>query len=265
MEKTRNFERVCEVFRMEASRLSLRGVLGVSAFEPVYSALLDIQKDRLKRLCGPSFSALREEGSFISIAYAYPAQSIDSIAIRKGTGFDKERWNVYARWYTRLNNVLDATADRLAQETEGTAIPATITGNAIDVDHVEEYYGMVVSHRVVAEQAGIGWRGRNELVVNPRYSCTIRLASVATPLPLERTATEYEGCGECRSCLDACTVLRQKEILEDYRENCRRYMLDLGLDYLVCGMCIKSCANSPLFKPGIEIKTRPSRTPIYYT
>ncbi len=60
------------------------------------------------------------------------------------------------------------------------------------VDHVSDYYGMVVSHRVVAENAGIGWRGKNQLIVNERYSCAIRLASVILSLPLVHDARIHQ-------------------------------------------------------------------------
>lgn len=207
---------------------------------------------------------LCETGSMISIAYAYPDYAIDAIAVKEGDIYDKETWNIYARWYPRLNDALNETVKKLAEEADGIPIPATITGEALKVNHVEEYYGMVVSHRVVAEHAGIGWRGKNELVINPRYSCAIRLASVATPLPLEPTTTQYAGCGDCRSCLNECPFLRNKETLENFREHCRRFMLGLGLEDFVCGICIKACANSPVFNTPREMITRKPENPIYY-
>ena len=256
---------VLDVFQEESSRQGLRGVLGVSAFDAVYSKLLEVQQARLKGMCGSNFDELMEGGSMIGIAYAYPNFAIDTIAVKRGRGFDRDRWNIYAQWYARLNEALNATAERLARETGGIPIPATITDVGRELSHVEEYYGTVVSHRVVAEQAGIGWRGKNELIVNPRYGCAIRLASVVTPLPLERTAETYEGCGDCRSCLDACAFLREKDTLENYREQCRRYMISLGLDDLVCGKCIKACVSSAVLKSVRGIEARSSKGLVYYT
>ncbi len=100
---------------------------------------------------------------------------------------------------------------------------------------------------MAAELSGIGWRGKNELIVNPAHSCAIRLASVITDMPLERTDPIPDGCGECRACLDACTFLDNKDKLENYREQCRRYIVSLGLEHEVCGKCIKAC-----FREGVH-------------
>jgi len=264
MKVERNLDKICEAFDEEASRRSLRGVLGVAAFDSFHDALLPVQKELLEGICGARFIELLEGGSVISIAYAYPDNAIDSLALKKGDGFDKDRWNEYARWYRNLNDALNETAEALAKETSGIAVPATVSWTA-DVKHVEDFYKMAVSHRVAAEQAGVGWRGKNELVINPIYGCAIRLASVVTGAPVERTHASYEGCGSCRSCLDACPFLGQKEKLDNYREQCWRYINALGLEAEVCGKCIKACANSPTFKE-IRSKGEPSNIgSIHYT
>jgi epoxyqueuosine reductase len=109
---------------------------------------------------------------------------------------------------------------------------------------------MVISHRVVAENAGIGWRGKNQLIVNERYSCAIRLASVILSLPLVHDSKMDSRCGSCMACEDICSFIRNREVLPDYRENCRRYILFLrsrGITRDVCGKCIKACYRRSQF------------------
>ncbi len=254
-----SLERVRRIFDQESSRHGLRGAIGVASFRLAHDALLPAQQRLLEEVVAERLDRLVGAGSIISIAYAYPRHAIDAIAVKRGDGYDKERWNVYAMEYRRLNDALDETAARLADETGGTALPATVMGIASEINHVEDYYSMAISHRVAAEQSGVGWRGKNELIVNPRYSCAIRLASVVTDLALERTAPTKVGCGDCRACLDACPILGSKDRLENYREQCRRYMVSLDLDGDVCGKCVKACVNSPVFtsSKGLESPDHP--------
>jgi epoxyqueuosine reductase QueG len=242
-----NLERVREIFRDEATRRGLKCALGVASFRMVYNELLPVQQELLEEASGELFTSLMETGSVISIAFAYPEHAIDVIGAKSEGDYDKETWNFYAEEYMRLNDALDATAARLADEIGGIALPATVMDKASRIRHVEDYFAMAVSHRVAAEQSGVGWRGKNELVVNPVFSCAIRLASVVAETTPERTPAIGKGCGDCRACLDACPILGSKDRLEDYREQCRRYIVSLGLDSDVCGKCIKACYGSSLY------------------
>jgi len=241
MTQERNLARIMELFGEESARHGLEGALGVAAYKAVYDALHPFQQERLREISGDPFDALMDAGSFISIAFAYPEEAIDAIAVERDGEFDRDLWNFYAAEYDRLNDALNRTAERLAREGGGFSVLATTHGISTVVTHVEDYYPITVSHRVAAEQSGVGWRGKNELIVNPVHSCAVRLASIVTELPLPRSTPIEERCGECRACLDACPFLANKEKLENYREQCRRYIVSLSLDGEVCGKCIKAC------------------------
>ncbi|MCD6479339.1 epoxyqueuosine reductase [Candidatus Bathyarchaeota archaeon] len=233
-------EEVLEAFRGEAQRWGLRGVLGFAPFRGVYAALMPIQRRRLEELCDDAVGVMR---SAISIAYAYPRDVVDAIPMR---GY-KESWNIYARAYHRLNRALNNTAERIAELVDGIAVPATLEGFTGRVEHVEDFYAATVSHRVAAELAGVGWRGKSGLIVNPRYASAIRLATIYTPLSLPSTGPSEGGCGECQACLKACPLLRAERLGEDYRELCRRYIIALerrGLEADVCGRCVRACVES---------------------
>jgi len=233
-------EEVLEVFRGEAERWGLRGVLGFAPFRDVYAALMPIQRRRLEEFCGDAIDSMR---GAISIAYAYPREVIDAIPMR---GY-RESWNIYARAYHRLNRALNHTAKRIAELVDGIAVLATLEGFTGRVEHVEDFYAATVSHRVAAELAGVGWRGKSGLIVNPRYASAIRLATIYTPLSFPSTGPSEGGCAECRACLEACPLLRAERLGEDYRELCRRYILALerhGLEADVCGRCVRACVES---------------------
>ncbi|MDP2904815.1 MAG: reductive dehalogenase domain-containing protein, partial [Candidatus Omnitrophota bacterium] len=51
-----------------------------------------------------------------------------------------------------------------------------------------------LSHRKIAFLAGLGWIGRNNLLVNPEFGSRLRLVTILTDMPLETGAPIKENC-----------------------------------------------------------------------
>jgi epoxyqueuosine reductase QueG len=253
MERAQNLKRAKSFFSEELAKIGYDGVIGAAAFEKVHDGLNRVQRSRLKDFCGERYRDVRKNGSIICIGIAYPGHAIDCIDGRLGDGTaDKDAWNVYAREYHKINSFLNDISKNLADVFDGIFIPATVEG--IAVKNVEEYYEMTVSHRVIAENAGLGWRGKNELIVNEKFSCALRFASVIVDRPLIRGRKVKFTCGECEACLEACPFLRNKNKLENYRENCRKYIVQLGLEGEVCGKCVKACYRHSIFSHRFKLR-----------
>ena len=72
-----------------------------------------------------------------------------------------------------------------------------------------------------AVEAGLGWIGRNSLLVTPRYGSFMLLGELVTDAPVDMYDTPYagNGCGECRRCIEACpnSAITSRRVIDTRR------------------------------------------------
>jgi epoxyqueuosine reductase len=151
---------------------------------------------------------------------------------------------IYKAHYKAANARLDDITFRLAQaisEMGGRAIP-------IPASKVIHRYPMIghISHREFAYRAGLGWRGKNNLLIHPRFGGRIRLATLLTDLELPTDQIIEADCGRCRACAKLCPAGAIGDSPEDFDlEKCRDQVIffsrDRNFGHLICGLCLNCC------------------------
>lgn len=110
-----------------------------------------------------------------------------------------------------------------------------------------------LSEKSYARQAGLGWVGRNSLLVTPKYGSMLLLGEIV----MDEIVDEYDkpmesvGCGDCRRCVDACPngAIRENRTIDTRRcISCRTIEPlssgeEIGLDGWIfgCDQCQSVC------------------------
>lgn len=165
-------------------------------------------------------------------------------------GSKKDNWNIYARACGELNRILNSVSRNIAEKFGGITEQATTEGLTQKVKQVEEYYDLCVSHRVFAEKAGLGWRGKSGLIITPENRPALRLSTIFVPYEIKSKKRKFSECGDCQACLVICPFLKNEE---NYRQNCLMRLKNVGLQNEVCGICIRVCRKKQ--KNNVRHKT----------
>ena len=151
---------------------------------------------------------------------------------------------LYFHHYRQVNYQLDRAALQMGvvlQEAgySALAVPASqVTG----LDPMRGH----LSHRSIGWAAGLGWRGRNNLLVHPDVGSRFRLVSVLTDAPLHADSPIEGDCGNCRECVKACPAgaigddPNAFDLDACYEKLCQFRKLPY-IGQHICGVCVRAC------------------------
>jgi len=150
----------------------------------------------------------------------------------------------YFHHYQRVNILLDTIGLILTSAIQDLGYRAMPIAASQIVDWKNQRGHL--SHKHVARLAGLGWIGRNNLLVNETFGSRIRLVTVLTDLPMVANFPLSTDCGACRDCVKVCPVGAISERPEDFDhlrcyEQLKIFSKALHFSHHICGICVKAC------------------------
>ncbi len=151
---------------------------------------------------------------------------------------------LYLHHYRQLNFFLDRAALRLAAFIRDRGFRALPIAASQIIDWKNQRAHL--SHKKVGRIAGLGWTGRNNLLVHPEYGSQFRLATVLTDMPLEPDAPLDRDCGACHKCLAVCPAAAIRPDPGDFDhlacfEKLKEFRRSGVVGQFICGICVKAC------------------------
>ncbi|MBU1726630.1 MAG: hypothetical protein KJ880_03265 [Candidatus Omnitrophica bacterium] len=151
---------------------------------------------------------------------------------------------LYFHHYRTLNVFLDQLALKTAHYIQNKGYKAMPIPASQIVDWQKQTAHL--SHRHVAVLAGLGWIGRNNLLVNKDIGSQFRLVTILTDMLLKADKPAKDNCGDCRLCVPICPAQAIKDSHADFeREKCldklKEFQKQRLVDQFICGVCVNVC------------------------
>jgi len=153
---------------------------------------------------------------------------------------------LYSYHYRTLNSLLDQSALKITLyiESQGYLALPIPTSQILDWKKQTGH----LSHKKVGVLAGLGWIGRNNMLVSPEYGSQFRLVTILTDMPLKIDQVLPDNCGSCHSCMKVCPAQAIKENAEDF-DHIKCFDAIKGFQKLhlaeqyICGVCLNVCGG----------------------
>lgn len=125
-----------------------------------------------------------------------------------------------------------------------------------------------------AKRSGLGWIGKNTMLINPRHGSYFFLAEIITDLEFEYDIPVNDYCGTCTKCIDACpteaihpdgylmdgskcisyaTIELKGDIPDSFKGKMEKWMFG-------CDICQQVCPWNRFSKPHTEPEFLPDET-----
>lgn len=159
----------------------------------------------------------------------------------------QEPTRLYSHHYKTVNTFLDLCALRLSNFIQNKGFYSLPIPASQLLDWKKQTAHL--SHKHLGVPAGLGWIGRNNLLVNPAAGAQLRLVTVLTDMPLRPDKPLKENCGQCRACIVLCPANAIGETPREFDhracfEKLKEFARSNTVNQYICGVCVNVCRGS---------------------
>ncbi len=155
-----------------------------------------------------------------------------------------EPTKLYFHHYKTANMFLDQLAFAVANWISGKGFLALpVPASQITDWNLQKAH---LSHKAIGQAAGLGWIGRNNLLVSKKFGAQFRIVTILTDMALKADKPVRDACGRCMACVSSCPVGAIKESRADFDhlgcfEKLKEFQRQNIVGQFICGICVKAC------------------------
>ena len=170
----------------------------------------NLNPNKVSKRCNPK-SILKRAKSIISVAQCYLIEETEDIQ-DKNQPLGKIAKYDAGNFYYDVKLKLKKIVDFINQET--------------DFKYKSKNKSCYVSltEKPIAQRAGVGWYGKNGIIITEKFGSWVVLGEIITELELDTDESLQRDCGDCTICIDSCPT---KAIVSPYvidRTKCLQYI-----------------------------------------
>lgn len=203
--------------------------------------------NKIRKRCNPK-NILKRAKSIISVAQGYLIEETEDIQDKNQPLGKIAKYDI-GNFYYDVKLKLKKIVDFINQET--------------DFKYKSKNKSCYVSltEKPIARRSGVGWYGKNGIIITERFGSWVVLGEIITELELDTDEPLQRNCGDCTICIDSCPT---KAIVSPYvidRTKCLQFISERPMNVPIafrekwedrlygCTTCQEVCPQNRKVKP----------------
>ncbi|MBU1427398.1 tRNA epoxyqueuosine(34) reductase QueG, partial [bacterium] len=170
----------------------------------------NLNLNKISKRCNPK-SILKRAKSIISAAQCYLIEETEDIQDKNQPLGKIAKYNI-GNFYYDVKLKLKKIVDFINQETDS------------KYKSKNKSCYISLTEKPIAQRAGVGWYGKNGIIITERFGSWVVLGEIITELELDTDESLQRDCGDCTICIDLCPT---KAIVSPYvidRTKCLQFI-----------------------------------------